>query len=368
VRKGSRSSVYLRLVEAYRNDQGQVRHRVLRTLGREDELKTSDQLDQLAASFARLDPPEIGTRRVVGPSARRALPLPSRARGQRGPARVDTGPGPAHPRRGRYGPRRQPALRACPLSDIAGWASSAAVSELFAVAAMALNDDRLGRALEALAPVAETLAPRSWSAPPGHSRRAGRDEAAPRSQALASRGLRGLGAREEGLVGRSEDRPTGEDAPGIHRRGRPLLHPALPGGDWRAARVHGSDRDPRKDAPSRSRRRRLRARIPREPRSPACREGLLRRLVAADTGLASASEPRCEAGSRPSRHSRTSRRPSGAPAIWRTSWRGLFGPFAVHGADGTGCAWRVAYIWSDRVKCRCRSRVWARKTRHLSVR
>jgi hypothetical protein len=63
VRKGSRSSVYLRLVEAYRNDQGQVRHRVLRTLGREDELKTSGQLDQLAASFARLDPPEIGTRR-----------------------------------------------------------------------------------------------------------------------------------------------------------------------------------------------------------------------------------------------------------------------------------------------------------------
>ena len=42
-------------------------HRVLRTLGREDELKASGQLDQLAASFARLDPPPVGTRRHVGP-------------------------------------------------------------------------------------------------------------------------------------------------------------------------------------------------------------------------------------------------------------------------------------------------------------
>ena len=44
-----------------------MRHRVLRTLGREDELKASGQLDQLAASFARLDPPPVGTRRHVGP-------------------------------------------------------------------------------------------------------------------------------------------------------------------------------------------------------------------------------------------------------------------------------------------------------------
>ena len=51
--KGGREYVYLRLVEAYRNEQGQVRHRLLHTLGREDELKASGQLDQLAASFAR---------------------------------------------------------------------------------------------------------------------------------------------------------------------------------------------------------------------------------------------------------------------------------------------------------------------------
>ena len=66
VRDGRRY-VYLRLVEAYRDADGRVRHRVLRTLGREDELKASGQLEQLAASFARLDPPPVGTRRHVGP-------------------------------------------------------------------------------------------------------------------------------------------------------------------------------------------------------------------------------------------------------------------------------------------------------------
>ena len=44
-----------------------------------------------------------------------------------------------------------------PLYDIAGWASSAAVAELLGVPAALLNDDRLGRSLEALAPAAETV-------------------------------------------------------------------------------------------------------------------------------------------------------------------------------------------------------------------
>ena len=65
--RGGKRYVYLRLVEAYRDESGRVRHRVLRTLGREDELKASGQLEQLAASFARLDPPPAGTRRHVGP-------------------------------------------------------------------------------------------------------------------------------------------------------------------------------------------------------------------------------------------------------------------------------------------------------------
>src|SRR5256712_9596974 len=67
VRKGGKSYVYLRLVEAYRDEAGKVRHRQVATLGREDQLKASGQLEQLAASFARLDPPAAGTRRLVGP-------------------------------------------------------------------------------------------------------------------------------------------------------------------------------------------------------------------------------------------------------------------------------------------------------------
>ncbi|TVS84287.1 hypothetical protein, partial [Mycobacterium helveticum] len=55
VTKGGKRYVYLRLVEAFRDESGRVRHRVLHTLGREDELKASGQLEQLAASFARLD-------------------------------------------------------------------------------------------------------------------------------------------------------------------------------------------------------------------------------------------------------------------------------------------------------------------------
>jgi len=167
--------------------------------------------------------------------------------------------------------------------------------------------------------------------------RAGRDEAAPRSQALASRGLRGLGAREERLVGGPEDRPAGEDAPGLHPLGGLGVLVPPRGGDWRVARVHGSDRDPRKDAPSRSRRRRLRARIPREPRSPACRQGLLRRLVAADTSWASASEPRCEAGCRLRR----------LEARRRTLWTGLLCPFPVAADDSGRHELRVAYIFSS---------------------
>ena len=44
-----------------------------------------------------------------------------------------------------------------PLYDIAGWASGAALQELFGISAALLNDDRLGRALELLAVYAETL-------------------------------------------------------------------------------------------------------------------------------------------------------------------------------------------------------------------
>src|SRR6266511_3690047 len=97
VRRGRRQYVYLRLVEAFRDEQGRVRHRVLHTLGREDQLKASGQLDQLAAAFTRLDPP------------------------------------------------------------LAGWGSSAAMAEVLDTPGVLLGDDRLGRTLEALAPLAEEV-------------------------------------------------------------------------------------------------------------------------------------------------------------------------------------------------------------------
>src|SRR5271157_4303115 len=157
VRDGKRY-VYLRLVEAYRDEAGRVRHRVLRTLGREDELKASGQLEQLAASFARLDPPPAGTRRHVG-----ALLLVHHYVDRLGLVEVIDA---AVPMRGRamltHGEviAALVANRLCgpaPLYDVAGWASSAALAELFSVPAGLLNDDRLGRALEALAPVAEQV-------------------------------------------------------------------------------------------------------------------------------------------------------------------------------------------------------------------
>ena len=158
VAKGGKRYVYLRLVEAYRDESGRVRHRVLGTLGREDQLKASGQLEQLAASFARLDPPPVGTRRHVGSlllvrhyMQRLALvELVDAAVPMRGRAMLTHGEVIA----------ALVANRLCapaPLYDVAGWASSAAIAELFGVPAGLLNDDRLGRALEALAPVAERV-------------------------------------------------------------------------------------------------------------------------------------------------------------------------------------------------------------------
>lgn len=156
-RRGKRY-VYLRLVESYRDEAGKVRHRVLRTLGREDELKASGQLDQLAASFARLDPPATGARREVG-----ALLLVRHFLGRLGLVKIVDA---AAPMRGRAQLTHGEVIAALvtnrlsapsPLYDVAGWASSAAMRELFDIPAGLLNDDRLGRGLEALARVAEDV-------------------------------------------------------------------------------------------------------------------------------------------------------------------------------------------------------------------
>jgi hypothetical protein len=152
-----KSYVYLKLVQAFRAG-GRARERVIATLGREDELKASGQLESLAAAFARRDPPLLGVRRDVGPLLlvkhfldRLGLAeivdrhLPSQGRAQLTNAEVVT------------------ALIAnrlaapSPLYDISGWASSAAIQELFEIPPMLLNDDRLGRALEAFAPQAEAV-------------------------------------------------------------------------------------------------------------------------------------------------------------------------------------------------------------------
>jgi Domain of unknown function (DUF4277)/Transposase DDE domain len=158
VRRGERSYTYVQLVEGYRDESGRVRQRVVANLGRKERLKRSGQAEQLAAAFARLDPPLAGTRREVGPlllvrhfcerlglaAAIDAL-VPARRRAELSLGEVV---------------EALVASRLCspsPLYDVQGWASQAALRELFGIPGQLLNDDRLGRALEALAPRAEEL-------------------------------------------------------------------------------------------------------------------------------------------------------------------------------------------------------------------
>src|SRR6266487_1766299 len=157
VRRGGRSYEYLELVEG-RREGGRVRQRVVANLGRLDELVAGGQLEALAAGLARLHQPPPGTRRHVGPLLIVAHYLDALGVAQI----VDE----VIPRRGRalagHGEIAAvlAASRLCspaPLYDIAGWASSAAVTELLGVPAALLNDDRLGRSLEALAPAAEEV-------------------------------------------------------------------------------------------------------------------------------------------------------------------------------------------------------------------
>ena len=158
VKRSGREYVYLQLVDGYRDENGRVKHRVVANLGRKDALKESGQLEALAGSFARLDPPMAGTRRSVGPLLLVEHFL-------RELAVKDTVDG-ALPRSARsilsVGEVvcALVASRLCspsPLYDIAGWASGAAVHELLGIPPALLNDDRLGRALERFAVYAEDL-------------------------------------------------------------------------------------------------------------------------------------------------------------------------------------------------------------------
>jgi len=158
VKRSGREYSYLQLVEGYRDENGKVRHRVVANLGRKDALKDSGQLEALAGSFARLDPPMAGTRRTVGPLLLVEHFL-------RELAVKDTVDG-ALPRSARSVLSVGEvvcaliASRLCspsPLYDVAGWASGAAVHELLGIPPALLNDDRLGRALECFAVYAEDL-------------------------------------------------------------------------------------------------------------------------------------------------------------------------------------------------------------------
>jgi hypothetical protein len=158
VKRSGREYSYLQLVEGYRDEGGKVRHRVVANLGRKDALKDSGQLEALAGSFARLDPPMTGTRRSVGPLLLvehflRELnvkdivdgALPRSARSILSVGEVVSA---------------LVASRLCspsPLYDVAGWASGSAVHELLGIPPALLNDDRLGRALETVAVYSESL-------------------------------------------------------------------------------------------------------------------------------------------------------------------------------------------------------------------
>jgi Domain of unknown function (DUF4277)/Transposase DDE domain len=157
VRRGGRSYEYLELVEG-RREGTRVRQHVVANLGRLDELTASGRLEALAAGLARLHQPPPGTRRCVGP-----LLIVAHYLRELGVAEIVDA---VIPRRGRalagHGEVAAvlAASRLCspaPLYDIAGWASSAAVAELLGTPAALLNDDRLGRSLEALARVAEDV-------------------------------------------------------------------------------------------------------------------------------------------------------------------------------------------------------------------
>src|SRR5664280_624367 len=157
VRRGAQLHEYVQLVEGHRVD-GKVRQRVVATLGRLDELKATGQLDRWAGAFARLDPPPVGTRREVGP-----LLLVTHYLCRLGLTElVDA----AAPMRGRSLLTHGEVISAlvanrlscpAPLYDVAGWASGAALAELLGVPAGLLNDNRLGRALEAFATVVDDV-------------------------------------------------------------------------------------------------------------------------------------------------------------------------------------------------------------------
>jgi transposase len=150
VKQGGRTYEYVHIVEGYRDEAGKVRHRVVANLGRRDRLKDSGALDNLAAAFTRLDPAPgrylVGALPVVAPVLRRLdlVGIIDRACPMRGRAQLTHGEVIAALVANRLTAPR-------PLYDVMGWANTYATGEWLGAPGALLNDDRLGRALDALA-------------------------------------------------------------------------------------------------------------------------------------------------------------------------------------------------------------------------
>src|SRR2546429_6071808 len=143
VRQAGRVYEYVHIVEGYRDDTGKVRHRVVANLGRQDRLKDSGALDNLAAAFTRLDPAPgsylAGALPLVAPVLERLdlVGIVDRACPMRGRAHLTHGEVIAALVANRLTAPR-------PLYDVVGWAQSYATGDWLGVPAGLLNDDRLG--------------------------------------------------------------------------------------------------------------------------------------------------------------------------------------------------------------------------------
>jgi transposase len=157
VRQAGRVYEYVHIVEGYRNGDGKVRHRVVANLGRRDRLKDSGALDNLAAAFTRLDPEPgsylCGALPLVAPVLERLdlVGIVDRACPMRGRAHLTHGEVIAALVANRLSAPR-------PLYDVVDWAQTYATNDWIGVPAGLLNDDRLGRALDALSEHLEEVA------------------------------------------------------------------------------------------------------------------------------------------------------------------------------------------------------------------
>jgi transposase len=149
VRQAGRVYEYVHIVEGYRDGDGKVRHRVVANLGRRDRLKASGALDNLAGAFTRLDPTPgrflVGALPLVAPVLDRldVVGIVDRACPMRGRAALTHGEVIAALVTNRLTAPR-------PLYDVAGWAQTFASHDWLGAPAALLNDDRLGRALDAV--------------------------------------------------------------------------------------------------------------------------------------------------------------------------------------------------------------------------